>query len=89
ILFKFNAQHDCHHFSCPLADSPGPQQERSESKLTRKVRAHKDESRFLLNTHTLHNAHLVRETLPRSLTASKPCFVDRCAKHSEFAAALR
>ncbi|KAJ7827689.1 hypothetical protein B0H14DRAFT_3144540 [Mycena olivaceomarginata] len=89
ILFKFNAQHDCHHFSCPLADSPGPQQERSESKLTRKVRAHKDESRFLLNTHALHNAHLVRETLPRSLTAPKPCFVDRRAKHSEFAAALQ
>ncbi|KAJ7862001.1 hypothetical protein B0H14DRAFT_3615236 [Mycena olivaceomarginata] len=89
ILFKFNAQHDCHHFSCPLVDSPGPQQERSESKLTRKVRAHKDESRFLLNTHALHNAHLVRETLPRSLTAPKPCFVDRRAKHSEFAAALQ
>ncbi|KAJ7850524.1 hypothetical protein B0H14DRAFT_3664811 [Mycena olivaceomarginata] len=89
ILFKFNAQHDCHHFSCPLADSPGPQQERSEFKLTRKVRAHKDESRFLLNTHALHNAHLVRETLPRSLTAPKPCFVDRRAKHSEFAAALQ
>ncbi|KAJ7870959.1 hypothetical protein B0H14DRAFT_3571865 [Mycena olivaceomarginata] len=89
ILFKFNAQHDCHHFSCPLADSPGPQQEQSESKLTRKVRAHKDESRFLLNTHTLHNSHLVRETLPRSLTAPKPCFVDRRAKHSEFAATLQ
>ncbi|KAJ6545514.1 hypothetical protein B0H19DRAFT_1212296 [Mycena capillaripes] len=89
ILFKFNVQHDCHHFSCPLADSPGPQQERSESKLTRKIRAHKDDSRFLLNTHALHNAHLVRETLPRSLTAPKPCFADRHAKHSEFASALR
>ncbi|KAJ6508188.1 hypothetical protein C8R45DRAFT_815921 [Mycena sanguinolenta] len=89
LLYKFNVQHDCHHFSCPLVDSPGPQQERSESKLTRKLRAHKDDSRFLLNTHAVHNAHLVRETLPRSLTAPKPCFVDCHAKHSEFASALR
>ncbi|KAJ6528118.1 hypothetical protein B0H19DRAFT_1214630 [Mycena capillaripes] len=62
---------------------PHQAQERSESKLTRKIRAHKDDSRFLLNTHALHNAHLVRETLPRSLTAPKPCFADRHAKHSE------
>ncbi|KAJ7820820.1 hypothetical protein B0H14DRAFT_3089221 [Mycena olivaceomarginata] len=89
LVFKFNAQHDCHHFSCSLTDAPGQQQERSESKLTRKIRAHKEDSRFLVNTHAPHNAHLVRETLPRSLTAPKPCFVDRLAKHSEFASALR
>ncbi|KAJ7310144.1 hypothetical protein DFH08DRAFT_718875 [Mycena albidolilacea] len=89
LVFKFNAQHDCHHFSCSLADAPGQQQERSESKLTWKIRAHKEDSRFLVNTHATHNAHLVRETLPHSLTAPKPCFVDRLAKHSEFASALR
>ncbi|KAJ7832377.1 hypothetical protein B0H13DRAFT_2240461 [Mycena leptocephala] len=89
LLFKFNAQHDCSHFSCPLVDSLGPQQERLKSRLTQKKTAHKDDSRFLLNTHGLRNAHLIRETLPRHLTEPKPCLVDRRAKHFEFAAALR
>ncbi|KAJ6527729.1 hypothetical protein B0H19DRAFT_1083820 [Mycena capillaripes] len=89
ILFKFNTQHDCLHFSHPLVHSVGSQQERSESRLTQKLTAHTDDSRFLVNTHGLHNAHLVREALPRHLTAPKPCFVDRHAKHSEFAAFLR
>ncbi|KAJ7715041.1 hypothetical protein B0H16DRAFT_1340263, partial [Mycena metata] len=89
ILFKFNAQHDCHHFVCPLIDSLGPRQERLESKLTQKATSHIDNSRFLVNMHGLHNAHLIRETLPRHLTELKPCFVDRKAKHFEFAAALR
>ncbi|KAJ7318546.1 hypothetical protein DFH08DRAFT_917520 [Mycena albidolilacea] len=70
-------EHDCLHFSCPLVHSVGPQQERSESRLTQKLTAHKDDSRFLVNTHGLHNAHLVREALPRHLTAPKPCFADR------------
>ena len=57
--------------------------------MTQKKTAHKDDSRFLLNTHGLRNAHLIRETLPRHLTEPKPCLVDRRAKHFEFAAALR
>ncbi|KAJ7495118.1 hypothetical protein FB451DRAFT_1335854 [Mycena latifolia] len=78
ILFKFNAQHDCRHFP-----------ERHESKLTCKMAAHSDNSRFHLNMHALHNAHLIRETLPRHLTELKPCFHDRRAKHDEFAAKMR
>ncbi|KAJ7440425.1 hypothetical protein FB451DRAFT_1058871, partial [Mycena latifolia] len=89
ILFKFNAQHDCRHFSCPLVQITGPNQECHESKLTRKMTAHTDNSRFHLNMHALHNAHLIRETLPRHLTELKPCFHDRRAKHDEFAAKMR
>ncbi|KAJ7302555.1 hypothetical protein DFH08DRAFT_926143 [Mycena albidolilacea] len=81
ILFKFNAQHDFH--------IRGPNQERQASKITRKMKVHSDDSRFHLNLHALHNAHLVRETLPRHLTAPKPYFPDRHAKHKEFAAILR
>ncbi|KAJ7110985.1 hypothetical protein C8R44DRAFT_541041, partial [Mycena epipterygia] len=44
---------------------------------------------FLVNMHALHNAQVIRETLPRHLTAPKPYFLAREAKHFEFAAALR
>ncbi|KAF8144015.1 hypothetical protein K438DRAFT_2103021 [Mycena galopus ATCC 62051] len=89
LLFKFNAQHDCQRFSCRLVESAGPRQERAQSKLTQKIISHSDSSYFLINMHALHNAHLIRETLPRHLTAPKQLFSDRRAKHFEFAAALR
>ncbi|KAJ6617842.1 hypothetical protein B0H10DRAFT_1796504 [Mycena sp. CBHHK59/15] len=89
ILFKFNAQHDCHHCKCPFAEIPGARQERQASKLKRKVIVHSEDNRFHLNMHALHNAHLIRETLPRHLTEPKPFFTDRRAKHNEFAAVLR
>ncbi|KAJ7434352.1 hypothetical protein FB451DRAFT_1063451 [Mycena latifolia] len=84
-----HAQHDCQFFSCPLVDSVRPQQERLESKLTQKIVAHSDDSRFLINMHGLHNAHLIRETLPRRLTEPTPYFSDRPAKHIEFAEGLQ
>ncbi|KAJ7165291.1 hypothetical protein C8R46DRAFT_1163680 [Mycena filopes] len=89
ILFQFNAQHDCRHCECQFVTVPGPRQERQASKLTGHVVAHTEDSRYHLNMHALHNAHLIRETLPRHLTAPKPCFTDRRSKHDEFAAVLR
>ncbi|KAJ7653780.1 hypothetical protein B0H17DRAFT_847585, partial [Mycena rosella] len=50
-------------------DSVGPRQEHSQSKLTQKIITHSDDSHFLINMHALHNTHLIRETLPRHLTA--------------------
>ncbi|KAJ6590924.1 hypothetical protein B0H10DRAFT_2330640 [Mycena sp. CBHHK59/15] len=89
ILFKFNAQHDCRHCKCPFIEVAGPRQERHASTLKRKAVNHSEDNRYHLNMHALHNAHLIREALPRHLTEPKPCFVDRRAKHSEFAAVLR
>ncbi|KAJ7691683.1 hypothetical protein B0H14DRAFT_2420010, partial [Mycena olivaceomarginata] len=68
LWFKFNAQHDYQSFSCRLAESTGPSQERLESKLKQKIVVHSDDTRFILNMHALDNAHLLRETLSRHLT---------------------
>ncbi|KAJ7226230.1 hypothetical protein C8J57DRAFT_1197699 [Mycena rebaudengoi] len=89
ILFKFNAQHDCLHCKCPFVNVAGARQERQASTLTCRAISHSEDNRYHLNMHALHNAHLIRETLPRHLTTPKPCFTDRREKHSEFAAVLR
>ncbi|KAJ7663608.1 hypothetical protein B0H17DRAFT_1143937 [Mycena rosella] len=50
---------------------------------------HKSLDRFLINSHTFHNTHLLRATLPRDLLAPIPLFSDRRAKHDELADQLR
>jgi hypothetical protein len=50
---------------------------------------HSTAQQFILNLHALHNAHLIREVLPRSLTAPIPYLEDRVASHARFAAQLR
>ncbi|KAJ6613535.1 hypothetical protein B0H10DRAFT_2272325 [Mycena sp. CBHHK59/15] len=35
-------------------------------------KVHSEEARFILNMHALHNAHLIREVLPQTLTAPVP-----------------
>ncbi|KAJ7635967.1 hypothetical protein DFH06DRAFT_1272024 [Mycena polygramma] len=74
ILLSFNAQHDCVRCQCK-ADTVPIQQE--------------PDSRFILNMHALHNAHLIREVLPRSLVAPVPYLRDRAATHIQFAEKLR
>lgn len=46
---------------------------------------------FVINMHALHNAHLIRETLPRDLTKPVPVFnaVQRQSKHNQWAKYLR
>lgn len=48
-----------------------------------------DDDHFVLNTHGLHNAHLLRKVMPRTLTEPKPLYEDRKMHHFELARRLR
>ncbi|KAK0447902.1 uncharacterized protein EV420DRAFT_1244648, partial [Desarmillaria tabescens] len=92
ILFDFNAQHDCMFAHCEIKESDVyVRQERLETEVRAKHLAHNDDIRYLLNMHALHNAHLIRETLPRTLVAPipyKPPAV-RAQFHRDVAASLQ
>ncbi|KAJ6609282.1 hypothetical protein B0H10DRAFT_1954712 [Mycena sp. CBHHK59/15] len=90
ILFIFNVQHDCYGSKCPaVEDAESVIQEQSAMRKRQKVILHRDTNIYFINMHALHNADLLRDTLPRNLTAPIPYFPDHDAKHKEFAALLR
>jgi len=94
VLFIFNAQHDCRACGCAPTGTQNVRQERQETRRTRGVIEHADgpdADRYVLNLHALHNAGLIRQTLPRHLTA--PAYyipvADRVDKHKEIAVRLQ
>ncbi|KII82606.1 hypothetical protein PLICRDRAFT_120554, partial [Plicaturopsis crispa FD-325 SS-3] len=90
VLFVFNAQHDCAGGKCPIVNTI--EREVQERQLTVKPQssvAHTDDDTYLVNIHALHNAHLIRETLPRHLTMPKPYLANRRTIHDELAEKLR
>ncbi|KAK0421515.1 hypothetical protein EV421DRAFT_1894749 [Armillaria borealis] len=92
ILFDFNAQHDCVFSQCEIGDSDVYiRQERLETDVRQKHLAHKNDVRYLLNMHALHNTHLIRETLPRTLVAPMPYKPPaiRAQFHRDMAASLQ
>jgi hypothetical protein len=64
-------------------------QERVESDKTEDFIIHAQLDRFIINTTSFHNPHLVRATVSRDLWAPIPLFENRRAKHDEFSARLR
>ncbi|KAF8153401.1 hypothetical protein B0H34DRAFT_754825 [Crassisporium funariophilum] len=89
ILFQFNAQHDCHHAKCTASGERPVMQERTASRTAEKFIVHNEAARYILNTHALHNAHLIRAALPRDLTVPLPYALDRTAYHHGLAQELR
>ncbi|KAJ6602335.1 hypothetical protein B0H10DRAFT_2167291 [Mycena sp. CBHHK59/15] len=87
ILFFFNAQHDCYGLKCPAVT--GTENVVQERNLTGRTQTAINTDIYIVNMHALHNAHLLRETLMRSLTAPIPYLLDHEAKHEELAALLR
>ncbi|KAJ6532204.1 hypothetical protein B0H10DRAFT_1745206, partial [Mycena sp. CBHHK59/15] len=88
LMFKFNVQHDCHTAKCDATGERPRMQERVESDNTEKYIVHNPLDRFIINSHSFHNAHLLRATLPRDLLAPVPLFEDRKSKHDELVAEL-
>ncbi|KAJ7020025.1 hypothetical protein C8F04DRAFT_1214201 [Mycena alexandri] len=89
VKFLFNAQHDCNAAECSASGQRRRMQERVESELIDTFIVHQPLDRFIINTHAFHNAHLLRQVLPRRLTAPIPLFTDRKSKHYELATTLR
>ncbi|KAJ6615369.1 hypothetical protein B0H10DRAFT_2220401 [Mycena sp. CBHHK59/15] len=89
IKFDFNTQHDCFSAGCEATGVRPVMQERVESDKTELFIVHAPLDRFIINTHSFHNPHLVRATVSRDLWAPVALFDDRRAKHDEFTARLR
>ncbi|EDR00602.1 uncharacterized protein LACBIDRAFT_240535, partial [Laccaria bicolor S238N-H82] len=68
VLFAFNVQHDCKNEQCATTGKHMQLQERQESGAEIPMFEHTAGEHFVINTHTLHNAHLLREALPHDLT---------------------
>lgn len=64
-------------------------QEREVSGLEDCIIEHTAIQRYIINMHSLHNAHLIRTVIPRTLTAPVPYARDRTALHNKLAALLR
>ncbi|KAF8176189.1 hypothetical protein K438DRAFT_1552091, partial [Mycena galopus ATCC 62051] len=79
----------CESAECEASGQCLRMQERTESDQIEKHIIHKSLDRFLINTQTFHNTHLLHATLPRDLVAPIPLFLDHQATHHELAAELR
>ncbi|KAJ6631589.1 hypothetical protein B0H10DRAFT_2159828 [Mycena sp. CBHHK59/15] len=89
IKFDFNAQHDCFTARCEATGVRPIMQERVESDKTEQFIVHAPLDRFIINTHSFHNSHLICATVSRDLWAPVALFEDRRSKHDEFSAQLR
>ncbi|KAF6765746.1 hypothetical protein DFP72DRAFT_798276 [Ephemerocybe angulata] len=89
IEFEISVQHDCYTLSCQPTATRYEHQEREETTRTRALIQHVDDTHFVLNIHSVHNAHLLRRVLPRELYAPTPLYADRAAHHALLASELR
>ncbi|KAI0827855.1 hypothetical protein BC628DRAFT_1409428 [Trametes gibbosa] len=80
VLFIFNAQHHCRACGCTRLKDQRIMQERKLTERTRSSLIHKPIECYLVNTHVLHNAALLREVLPRELTLPI-LYVANCEAH--------
>ncbi|KAF8196199.1 hypothetical protein K438DRAFT_1586315, partial [Mycena galopus ATCC 62051] len=76
IKFDFNSQYDCFSAGCEATGVRLVMQERVESDKTEHFIIHAPLNRFIINTHSFHNPHLVCATVSRDLWAPVALFED-------------
>ncbi|KAF8151118.1 hypothetical protein K438DRAFT_1624089, partial [Mycena galopus ATCC 62051] len=89
ILFDFNAQHDCVAAKCDVSGIREVMQERKKTGRTEACIKYKSLKRYIINLHGFHNAHLLREVLPRHLHAHIPLFENREETHHQLTTRVR
>lgn len=92
VMFKFNVQHDCRSAHCTISsDTEFMQQERHQTNIQLQSVKHTTLQRFIINTHSLHNGHLLRYSLPRDLTRPTPnrTFEERREFHKRISVELQ
>ncbi|EMD34744.1 hypothetical protein CERSUDRAFT_28747, partial [Gelatoporia subvermispora B] len=89
LKFEINAQHDCFRCQCKASGRRFIRQERVETALTEEFIEHGSDDHFIVNMHSLHNAHLVRQVIPRNLSAPTVFYENRGQHHSEASARLQ
>ena len=68
----YNVQHDCCLSKCTPSGKQPLMQEHVKSDLIQAYIEHKPIERFVINTHSFHNTHLLWATLLHSLVAPIP-----------------
>ncbi|KAF7762497.1 hypothetical protein Agabi119p4_9090 [Agaricus bisporus var. burnettii] len=81
ILFDYNIQHDCYTARC----SSNPQDQAG----TKAAIVHAAPDQYVINTHSLHNPHLIRQTVSRQLIAPVLKHTDRDSLHKKQAESLQ
>ncbi|KAF9044483.1 hypothetical protein BJ165DRAFT_1347605, partial [Panaeolus papilionaceus] len=89
ILFNFNAQHDCRKAQCTNTGRRNVVHERVQIDQTEACIQHNPLNEYLINTHSLHNAHLLRDSLPRDLITPLPFREHQREYHDQIANQLR
>ena len=92
IEFDFNVQHDCSFAECgPTGKRPRVQERIESPEATESFIEHRDIPRWVINTHSLHNGHLLRRCLPQDLVVPVPIIdpAKREEEHRKIAAAHR
>ncbi|CAD6565496.1 MAG: hypothetical protein TREMPRED_001405 [Tremellales sp. Tagirdzhanova-0007] len=81
IAFRASVQHDCCGHQCQTTGTRRIMQERHETIIEQSVLEHREDHHFVINTHGMHNAHLVRAALEPQLVRPHALHADRVAFH--------
>ncbi|KLO13183.1 hypothetical protein SCHPADRAFT_970312 [Schizopora paradoxa] len=89
VQFIINAQHDCERADCNEIVTRVEKQEREATSRTIAQIEHRNFDHFVINIHSLHNAHRIRELVDTPLYSIPALSENREQLHASFAQKLR